>query len=629
MLETIEKLAQPGMRFMRQMQLSLKFALITAAFTIPLGIALYAVIGYSDANIDFAANELRGAAYLKLLNPLLNHSSISSSDLTATSQLKIQDDDALKIGNTLDSLSKRSDVQLADTWIDLYTDIGDNSQLILDPDLDSFYAMTVVVDYGPKLMSASKALSKKLNNGASDPAAIADIRYLETRIKELQTRIQQAEQRASKANATLATRLDTDAWQTSINKLLGGVDAALSGNGSATAQASSVAAEASAETLQLINKNLGVLTELLQRRIDSIAARRNSIVLLTLVCLAVCCYLMTSFYFSDRSGFAALKLRMDKLASGDLTVNYPARGRDEIGVLINAFNDSRAQLQVLVERIHHAADSISTAGREISAANMDLADRSSAQAAVIDETAHRIKQVTDKVQTNLEAASNANSIAREAHGAAGNGKVVVDSVVTTMDAMTGSSKRIGAIIDVINEIAFQTNLLALNAAVEAARAGEQGRGFAVVAGEVRNLAQRCAKAASEITHLIKASVDDVDKGVSQVAKAGTSMNEILTSVKSVSGIMSDMTEASKAQIDAITGIDDAVGKINADAQQNAAIVEQTAAAADLLREQVNVLVESVGHFTLGSEQDIQPAQQQQHSSHSSHSDVAEPIRQVA
>jgi len=611
MLDTIENLVHPGMRLMRQLRLSLKFAVITAAFMLPLGIALYAVIGYSTDNIDFAANELHGTAYLQAFNPLLNRGAVSSQDLTAATQLQEADNDSLKIAAALDALTKHSDQQLADAWIDLYTEIGDNSQLILDPDLDSYYTMAVVVDYGPKLIAAGRALAPKLGSNANDPATIADIRYLETRIKDLQTRIQQAVQRAGKANPALTARLSTDTWQASTNKLLSQIDAALSGNATSNPRANSVVVDAGAETLQLLDKNLAVLSELLQKRIDRLAARRNLIMLTMLICLTICCYLVTSFYFSDRRGFAALKLRMDKLASGDLTVNYPARGHDEIGMLINAFNDSRAQLQVLVERIHHAADSISTAGKEISSANMDLADRSSAQAAVIDETAHRIKQVTDKVQTNLDAASHANSIARDAHGAAGNGKVVVDSVVLTMDAMTGSSKRIGAIIDVINEIAFQTNLLALNAAVEAARAGEQGRGFAVVAGEVRNLAQRCATAASEITVLIKASVGDVDKGVGQVAKAGTAMNEILASVKSVSGIMSEMTDASKAQIDAITGIDDAVGKINADAQQNAAIVEQTAAAADLLREQVTVLVESVGHFTLGTEQNARSLPQPQ------------------
>jgi methyl-accepting chemotaxis protein-1 (serine sensor receptor) len=626
MLETIEKFVQPGMRIMRQLPLSLKFAVITGGFMLPLGIALYAVNGYAKGNIEFAANELRGTEYLKLFNSLLNHSTVNSHDLMAAEQLRMQDDDSLKIGVALDSLTKHSDLQLADAWIDLYTDIGDNSQLILDPDLDSYYTMAVVVDYGPKLMAASKALGMKLGSGSSDPANVADIRYLETRVKDLQSRIQQAIQRAGKANTTLVAQLNSSEWQASTNKLLTHIDAVLSGNNSGAAQANSLSADASLETLQLVNKNLDVLSELLQRRIDGLAARRNSIVLLALSCLVVCCYLVTSFYFSDRRGFAALKSRMDKLASGDLTVNYPARGGDEIGLLINAFNDSRAQLQVLVERIHHAADTISTAGREISSANTDLADRSSAQAEVIDETAHRIKQVTDKVQANLQAASNANAIAREAHSAAGNGKVVVDSVVVTMDAMTGSSKRIGAIIDVINEIAFQTNLLALNAAVEAARAGEQGRGFAVVAGEVRNLAQRCATAASEITLLIKASVDDVDKGVGQVAKAGAAMNEILASVKSVSAIMSDMTEASKAQINAITGIDDAVSKINADAQQNAAIVEQTAAAADLLREQASVLVESVGHFTLGSEQNTRPLS---HEIPTISHDAPAPLRHVA
>jgi methyl-accepting chemotaxis protein len=325
---------------------------------------------------------------------------------------------------------------------------------------------------------------------------------------------------------------------------------------------------------------------------------------LTLGSLLVTGYLICAFYVCDARGFEALITRMKKLATGDLTTNYPAQGSDEIGVLINSFNDSRASLQQMVHRIHHAADTISTAGHEIAAANMDLSQRGSTQSAVIGETFERVKEISEKIQTNLDGTGNANHIAEDAFTATQRGKTVVDSVVHTMDAMTGSSKRIGAIIGVINEIAFQTNLLALNAAVEAARAGEQGRGFAVVAGEVRNLAQRCATAANEITALIKNSVDEVNKGVSQVATAGKSMDEILAGVHSVSEIMGNMTRAGKTQADGIKVIESAVQKIDDDAQQNAALVEQTASAAELLRQQVAVLMESVGHFTLGGEQAV-------------------------
>jgi methyl-accepting chemotaxis protein len=605
MLETI---ARPGMRMMHRLRLPVKFMLISAAFVVPLSVTLQAVASYANAGIDFAVGELQGTTYLKLMNSLLNRATIGNSELSALQQQTKQDADALKVSSAIESLAHSSNRQdLNDQLLKLYSSVGDNSGLILDPDLDSFYTMAVAVDYGPKLIIASNALSQRLANNSSDPAAAADARYWLSRLTDLQDSVTQAMQRIVQANPSLSARLDLTQWQLAQRELVSAANAALEGHSSAANQNGSVAIKASEQTHQLIDSDTKVLTELLQKRVAGFAAHRNWILLLTLGCLLLSSYLMVSFYLSDCRGFEALQTRMQKLASGDLTVNYPARGRDEIGVLINAFNSSREQLQSLVEGIHLAADSINTAGLQIAAANSDLAQRGSQQSSVISETAVRVKQIAEKVQANLEGTANANRSAEEAFNIAVRGKSEVDNVVQTMDAMTGSSKRIGAIINVINEIAFQTNLLALNAAVEAARAGEQGRGFAVVAGEVRNLAQRCASAANEITHLIKASVDDVGKGVTLVAKAGKSMDEILSSVRSVSSIMGEMAQASKTQADAIFVVDKAVDRIDGDAQQNAALVEQTSAAANMLSDQVRVLMESIRHFTLGSELESMPA----------------------
>ncbi|MGE0114670.1 MAG: methyl-accepting chemotaxis protein [Steroidobacteraceae bacterium] len=615
MSDTLERLIQPGIRMMQQLRLPAKFLLISTAFMVPLGITLYAVVHYANVGIEAANSERQGTAYLKHMNQLLNRIVSARSanaqltlsrEMLALQQQAKEDHDALKVQASLATLEQTATSQESIAQLlDLYGTVGDNSSLILDPDLDSYYTMTVAVDYGPKLVDASALLGQRLASlrsaNTATPQLTADIRYLANRLESLQSNAQQSLRRAAQANPGIATRLDNQEWQQAVAKLLALANAAEAGSISDTeVQIASVAAAASEQSLQMTNTSKEVLDELLSKRIDGLSGRRNFFLLLSCGCLLVSAYLITSFYLCNLRGFSALVTRMQKLANGDLTVNYPARGGDEIGVLIDAFNDSRAQLQVLVERIRHAADTISTAGQEIAAANMDLAQRGSTQSAVIGETAERVKHIAEKVQANLDGSSNANHIAESAFHAAEHGKTVVDNVVTTMDAMTGSSRRIGAIIDVINEIAFQTNLLALNAAVEAARAGEQGRGFAVVAGEVRHLAQRCATAANEITQLIKASVDDVDKGVNQVAKAGASMDEILGSVRSVSNIMGEMATASRTQADAILVVDKAVSRIDDDAQQNAALVEETAAAADLLREQVSVLMESVGHFTLGS-----------------------------
>lgn len=294
---------------------------------------------------------------------------------------------------------------------------------------------------------------------------------------------------------------------------------------------------------------------------------------------------------------------MRKLAQGDLTTNYPARGRDEIGLLIEAFNASRSQLHALVQRIREVSDAMERAGQEIVSANEELAQRESSQSAAIRETSDSAQHVKGNVQRNLDNALNGDRLAEDARGVASRGNQAVSQVVATMQAITGSSRKIGDIIGVIDEIAFQTNLLALNAAVEAARAGEQGRGFAVVASEVRNLAQRSASAANEIKKLIGASLEDVAKGAALVNGAGNTMQEILSSVQRVSQIMKEIALASRTQSDDIVRLNHAIDRIDGDTQQNAARVEQTAAVAESLRDQVDALLDAVGSFTLGNETD--------------------------
>ncbi len=358
-------------------------------------------------------------------------------------------------------------------------------------------------------------------------------------------------------------------------------------------------------TMGLSTNAIGKVDELLDIRIASQKARILWLSVLTAACLLVCAYVFTAFHLSNKLGFGALVTRIEKLASGDLTVNYPARGRDEIGVMIDAFNASRDRLQKIVVRIREASDTIGVAGSEIASANDDLARRGSEQAAVVSESADNVARVAGQVATTLTAANQAQTQSGNALKAVANGKAAVDEVVATMERITGSSRRIGDIIGVIDEIAFQTNLLALNAAVEAARAGEHGRGFAVVASEVRDLAQRCSTAASEIKQLITASTQDVRQGATQVETAGKGMTAILHSVEQVSGIISRIAEASRAQADDMIKMKSAIQHIDADTQQNAALVEQTAAVSISLRSEVEQLLESVKSFTLGHHQEGQ------------------------
>jgi methyl-accepting chemotaxis protein len=344
-----------------------------------------------------------------------------------------------------------------------------------------------------------------------------------------------------------------------------------------------------------------VLDDLLGIRIEGFEGRRNVLLAITLIGLTLAVYLITSFYLSNLRGFAALMTRMRKLAQGDLTTNFGARGTDEIGQLIDSFNVSRSQLQSLVQRIREVTGEIDSAGQQIAMANDELAERESSQSAAVRVTAERAQQVQSNVQRNLDSALHGERVSDDARGVAARGNQAVSQVVQTMQAITSSSRKIGDIIGVIDEIAFQTNLLALNAAVEAARAGEQGRGFAVVASEVRSLAQRSATAANEIKKLIGASLEDVEKGAQLVNGAGNTMQEILSSVQSVSRIMQEIAVASRTQTDDIAQLHQAIERIDGDTQQNAARVEETAAVAQSLRSQVETLLDAVGSFTIEAE----------------------------
>jgi methyl-accepting chemotaxis protein len=254
-----------------------------------------------------------------------------------------------------------------------------------------------------------------------------------------------------------------------------------------------------------------------------------------------------------------------------------------------------------VHRIREVTSEIDGAGQQIASSNDELAQREASQSSAVRLTAERAQQVQSNVQRNLDNALNGERVSNDARGVASRGNQAVGKVVQTMQAITGSSRKIGDIIGVIDDIAFQTNLLALNAAVEAARAGEQGRGFAVVASEVRSLAQRSATAANEIKKLIGASLEDVEKGAALVNGAGDTMQEILSSVQSVSHIMQEIAMASRTQSDDIAQLHDAIDRIDGDTQQNAARVEQTAAIAQSLRGQVETLLDAVGMFTLSTD----------------------------
>jgi methyl-accepting chemotaxis protein len=337
--------------------------------------------------------------------------------------------------------------------------------------------------------------------------------------------------------------------------------------------------------------------------IDAANDRSNALLLL-LAGLMVAIGSLAAWVIS-RSITVPLKSAVDiaaTVANGDLTTQFAARhDKDEIGDLMTALSGMNDALRNVVSQVQIGTSTIATASNQIASGNMDLSQRTEEQASSLEETASSMEELTSTVRQNADNARQANQLAQTASDVAEKGGAIVGQVVNTMGSINDSSRKIFDIISVIDSIAFQTNILALNAAVEAARAGEQGRGFAVVASEVRNLAQRSAGAAKEIKELIGNSVDQVEIGSKLVQQAGSTMDEVVASVRRVTDIMAEITSASSEQSIGIDQVNTAISQMDSVTQQNAALVEQAAAAAASMQEQAAQLAEVASSFRLGND----------------------------
>ncbi|TWC71355.1 methyl-accepting chemotaxis protein [Herbaspirillum sp. SJZ099] len=333
--------------------------------------------------------------------------------------------------------------------------------------------------------------------------------------------------------------------------------------------------------------------------IDDIAAR-SKMLMLGLEILVLAFGILCSWWLTV-SIIRPLRTAVDvsrRVAQGDLSAQFKAESRDETGQLLAALKDMNDSLRNIVSQVRTGTDTIANASGEIASGNLDLSARTEQQAGSLEETASAMEELTSTVKQNADNARQANQLANSASAVAVQGGSVVGQVVQTMSSINDSSRKIVDIISVIDGIAFQTNILALNAAVEAARAGEQGRGFAVVASEVRSLAQRSAAAAKEIKALIDDSVDKVGAGSRLVEQAGQTMAEVVESVRRVTDVVAEITAASQEQSSGIEEINRAITLMDESTQQNAALVEQAAAAARSMQDQAADLASLVSVFRL-------------------------------
>ena len=338
---------------------------------------------------------------------------------------------------------------------------------------------------------------------------------------------------------------------------------------------------------------------------DSNASYTQAMWILFGVMIAVLAVIVTVWLGVRKTLIAPLNRLIDSIrhiAGGDLVKRIDVESDNEMGQLAHSLRHMQGELARTVGEVRQGADAIYSGASEIAMGNNDLSSRTEQQAASLEETAASMEELTATVKQNAENARQASHLALSASETAQKGGKVVDNVVQTMRDITASSQKIADIISVIDGIAFQTNILALNAAVEAARAGEQGRGFAVVAGEVRNLAQRSAQAAREIKSLIEDSVNRVDLGSTLVESAGETMDEIVNAVTRVTDIMGEIASASDEQSRGIDQVGLAVAEMDRVTQQNASLVEESAAAAAALEEQASRLTQAVAVFRIQQNQ---------------------------
>ncbi|CAM3814172.1 methyl-accepting chemotaxis protein [Roseateles saccharophilus] len=361
------------------------------------------------------------------------------------------------------------------------------------------------------------------------------------------------------------------------------------------------------DPVRALDKELAALTKLIdsnsETQIAQIDARfassRTGLIVLLVVAIVVLTLLLRANSQSILGSLRRAVNAAERIARQDLTGEVPVRGRDETAQLMKGMASMQDALVDVVRHVRGATDNIANASKEVAVGSQDLSTRTEQAASNLQETASAMEELTASVTHNAEAAARANQLAGDAAQVARRGGDVVTEVVATMGLISSSSHKISDIIGTIDGIAFQTNILALNAAVEAARAGEQGRGFAVVASEVRTLAQRSAEAAKEIKALITRSGENVDSGTALVAQAGETMQEINASIARVSGIVAEISHATSEQSTGIGQIGQAISRLDEMTQRNAALVEESAAAAQSLQQQADELSRSVAVFKLG------------------------------
>jgi methyl-accepting chemotaxis protein len=638
-----------GIRLFRMLKFSSKAAIISAVFLLPLALVSVSLWQAKQEVIDFAAKERIGAASLKDLGDFYRELTftrnatravLGGSDTPVAKDAKadyaaarIKADQALAalqlhLKQTGDPLAVQASVERLKTAWDatassqtganaqggtvfgpvvtaareLTNRIGDDSNLVLDPDVDSYYLINAMVLTMPKLMEDTGQVwgwaSFAASTGQLDKKQLANFNVWLARsgagVQDLRDYIG----RSQKATPALAAQIDL-AGLDQVSAYLAKAHSAVVDNQGLDAAALYAEGRAAVRTLdQLYVKTVPLIDQLLATRLQVTEQQRLLLAVAVLACISVGFYLFYAFLLVTQGGMQEVQRHLEAMTRGDLTTSPQPWGRDEAATLMASLAAMQASLRSMVMSVRSGADEIVDSSSEISDGAMDLSARTEKTSANLEETAAAMEQISATVKHTAEYAQEATDIAKQNAEIAERGGLVITKMVATMETIHASSSQINDIIGTIDSIAFQTNILALNAAVEAARAGEMGRGFAVVAAEVRHLAQRSAVAAREIKSLITSSVEQVSVGTRVAREAGEAIQGIVSGAARVNSLLGDIANGTREQSLGVSQVGIAVHDLDRDTQQNAALVEQTAAASSSLKALANQLAGEVAVFQL-------------------------------